>query len=224
MEYYRLKNYGQLHTAKVPPRIQLSAITWLSRQLGMASFPRYLARLAAEEKRWKEFRFSEAEKRGITHEEFIEWVQRGIATYVATVAVCGQEKGEEIYSKFTVKHGPLCWRSFFPSAADFKKCPQPWQALRGYFIEYFRVNKAEGVFDYEMAQDTDNDLHFKLTDCAWHAMFSEGGCPNLAAIGAEVDVVFLPRLLGKLGGDFKREHWICKGDTTCDWHFFRHKT
>jgi hypothetical protein len=222
--YRGLRNFGQLHTAKVPPQVQLSAVTWLAGQLGIISFPRYMTHLLSEDRRWKEFHFSEADKRGIKHKEFIEWVQKGIASYRASVGVCGQEKGEEIYSKFTEKQGLLCWESFFPTAADFAEYADPWEALRQYFLEYFRVNHSEGVFDFQVVRDTDSELHFKVIDCAWHAMFSEAGCPNLAHIGAQVDIIFLPRLLGEMGGDFRREHWICRGDTTCDWHFFQHKT
>lgn len=221
MQYTKLKNFGKLHTADTPPRVQINAITWLSGQLGITTFPRFLARVFSEDRYWKRYHFTEAAKRGITHQEFIAGVQISIATYKASIAVCGKDRGEEIYSEFTKRQGLMLWEDFFPDVKDFLRFPDPWKALRQYFVEYFRVNRQEGVFKYEVALDTDTDLHFKLTDCAWHAMFKEVGCPNLASIAASVDVVFLPRLLEKMGVDFKREHWICRGDHVCDWHFCR---
>ena len=224
MKYEQLKNFGELHTCKASARVQMSAIKWLSSELGMIKFSRFLAKMLTEERHLDTRHFRAAKERGITNDDFFEGTKTAIATYDSLLQVCGTERGAEIYNRFSKKQGVLLWEDFIPAAEDFLRFSDPWEGLRQYFLEYFRVNEREGLFRLEVVRDSESELYIKVTDCAWFSTYSEAGHPEAASVSAESDVIFLQQLLGEMGGDFKRDSWLCRGDVHCDWHFYRQKT
>ena len=223
MDYRDLKNFGVLHTCKPSARVQMSAMGWLTKELGVLKSPGFFTKMLGEGRRWEAHEFRAAEERKITDREFFEGVRSAIAAHRSLLEVYGAERGAEVYRRFAEKQGVMLWEDFIPTAQDFLDCDDPWEALRQYFLEYFRVNEREGIFRYEVVQDDDSELHIRLVDCAWFAMYGEAGCAELPGVSAQADVIFLSRLLRKMGGDFKRPCWICRGDSTCDWRFLRHR-
>jgi hypothetical protein len=45
----------------------------------------------------------------------------------------------------------------------------------------------------------------------------------VAVTSSRPNALFLRRMTNNIGGEFKRESWICRGDAVCDWDFVRHK-
>jgi hypothetical protein len=139
------------------------------------------------------------------------------------IGASGKEKAQQVYPKLTEKLGVMMYEDFLPSSKDFMKFHDLWEAFREYFRHWFAAWIRDGVAQYEVVQDTDSDFQVHLTDCAWYALWKEAGYPELAPMGAEADLVFLPRYMGEMGGDFKRDGCLCRGDPICDWHFCRDK-
>ena len=224
MEYHELKNWDRLWTPKPSARVLMASFTTLPRELGFIGTPKFVATLAAKERSWKKKRFKAVEERGLTDEEFLEGIRYTIAFYAAMIAACGKEKTSRVYPKLTEKLGVMMYEDFIPSSKDFMSFRDPWEAIRLYFRHWFMAWGREGVAQLEIVQDTDSDFQVHVTDCAWHAIWSEAGYPELAPISQQTDLIFLPRLMGEVGGDFKRQDGcLCLGDPICDWHFFRHK-
>ena len=131
----------------------------------------------------------------------------------------GEEKALEAYPKFANKMGMLVLADHFPTSEDFLKCAGPWEAVKEYFSEFFRAYERESGMRFEILQDTDTDLQVSVSDCPWDFIWREAGHPELARIHGEDMLEFLSGLMTDLGGDLRKESWLCKGDSRCDWHF-----
>jgi len=223
MKYQGLKNFGQFHIPKKTSQVQAQAATILSSELGILKFPKYMAKALTKDRHWKGHKFQAAEERGITNEEFLSGIASNVAAYTALQQVCGKSRCTQIYNRIIEKTGLAEWENWIPSARDFMDCADPWEALRHYFIEYFQANEREGVFNLEIVENSASMLRLNVTDCAWHALYTEAGCPELPTITKQAEVLFLSRFFQSMGGDFQRPSWLCRGEGHCDWQFLRYK-
>ena len=224
MEYRELKNFGEVFPVKPSARVMMAAFALIPRELGFIGTPKFAAKLQSKDRYWKKKRFKTADEKGLIHQEFTEGIRFAIAFYTALIATCGKENAAEVYWKLTEKRGAMIYEEFFPSSEDFLRCLDPWEAIRLYFLEFFQAYRGIGAMQYEVVQNTESDLQIHVSDCAWDFMSQEAGYPEIASINGQCDLIFLPRLMEGIGGDFKRESWLCKGDATCDWHFCRYKS
>jgi hypothetical protein len=224
MKCERLKNFGQLLTTKPSAKVIMASLTSVPPELGIVGTPKFLAKLEGEHRRWRTTEFQAAQARNIANPDIVEGIQSNVlAFYTTLIATCGREKALRIYTKLSEKMGLMMYEEFFPKVKDFQRCEDPWEALRGYFLEFMRTWEREGIARFEILGDSDSKFHLHLTDCALNAIYQEAGYPEVAAVGGRPNHRFLTELAEGLGGSFERESWICRGDHTCDWHFHRFK-
>ena len=223
MEYQELKNFGKLYTGNASPRVMMKAFTAIPGDLGFMGTPKFLARLQRENRYWKKRRFKTAEERGLRDKEFIEGIQYSLAVYTSLLKTCGEDKLWEFYPGLIRKLAVMMWEDFFPDTEDFLQFPDPWAALREYMLEFFRTWERGGVCRFEVLRETDEELHFRVVDCAWDAMHREYGHPDIVATTSDSELVVFPRLAQGVGGDMQNSGRICCGDSCCEWHLSRHR-
>ena len=220
MECEQLKNYGQLLTTKPSAKVLMTSLTSVPPELGIIGTPKFLTKLQGQDRRWKRTQFKAVQERGITNPDIVEGIQSNVlAFYTTLIAACGQEKALNVYSKLSEKMGLMMYEEFFPTAKDFLACQSPWNSLRDYLLEFLRTWETEGIAAFAVLENSEDEFHVHLTDCALNAIYQEAGYPEVAAIGGQANCRFLTALAEDLGGDFRREFWICRGDKVCDWHF-----
>ena len=222
-ECHELQNYGKIFTGKLSPKVLMALFTAIPKELGFIGTPKFLTKIQGKERHWKGRLAEIGEPRGITHEEFFEGFEYVLASYTAIVATCGDNKGDDAYTKLTAKIAGPSYAEFFPSAKDFRKCPDHWEAVREYFLEFLRAYDRENIMRFKVVQSTDGEFHARLSECIIQDMFGEVGYRHVAFISCDALRIFIADLCRDLGGDFKRECHICKGDAECDWHFYRQK-
>jgi hypothetical protein len=224
VEYSELKHFGELYYPKNSPKIWTTFLTTMPKELGVLGTPKFMTKMGSQDRYWKEdFHFKTVEERGIAHQEFLDGARFSIACYTTLLAVTDKQKAMEIYPTLADKMWVLQWEEFLPSAKEFRRFPDPWEAFREYFHEFFRAHQREGVKRYNIIENTDTEFHVQLTDCAWDAMFREAGHPEPQCMHGQAEGTCLARLSAKMGFHFKRESSLCCGDTTCDWHFYSRK-
>lgn len=224
MDYRELKNFGEFYTGKASPTVMMRAMASLPKDMGFVGAPKILARLQKKERYWKKQRFKAAEERGFTNEEFIQSMRYGLAVHTALIEVLGDEKGMEATRTFGGRMGRMVFEEFLPTAEDFLRCPDPWDAVRRYFLEFFQVNEREGAMRFEVVQDTDRHFQVHVTDCAWEFIWGKAGYSELLVVRNHSECTVLSRMMDAMGSMFNRSSCLCTGDATCDWHFYRHKT
>jgi hypothetical protein len=221
VEVSELKNYGKSLTGKASAKVMMALFTAVPSELGIIGTPKFIAKLQRKEKYWRDYPFKTIEEKGIKNEEIIGGIRYSVAFYTSLVDSVGREKTLKAYPKLGEKMGFMMNEEFFPSAKDFRKCPDPFEALRLYLLELFRVWESEGVCQYEVLANTDTEFHAHLSYCAFDAMHHEAGCREAMEMASRGDAKFLPRLAKGLGCEFLRENQLCAGDPVCDWHFRR---
>ena len=221
MHYSELKNYGVMFTPEPSPKAMMTSFAVLPQEVGILGTPKFMVKLGNQERKWKKRTFKAAVDRGITHEKFISSLHTPLAFANALKQTCGREKTLNIYKKLAEKMGVMVWEEQMPSPEDFLRCINPWEALLSYMREVFRLWNEERVILSEVATDTEEELHLRVVDCAWHSAYCEGGFPEMGPIGGQADVTFMGQLTESLGGSFERECWLCRGDAHCDWRFSR---
>jgi hypothetical protein len=223
MEYYELDNYGKIYTGKLSAKVMMAVLTSVPKELGFIGTPKFLTKIQGREKYWKGRLARLAEPKGITNTEFVEGIEWNMAFFSSLVATLGKEKAPEAYSKLVEKLAVLQYEDFFPVAKDFKTCPEPWEALRGYFLEFLRTNDRENVMHHEIVRDNDQEFYPQVTYCAVQDLYTEAGHPEVALRVCVANHIFMTKVSQDLRGDFKRERRLCAGDGVCDWHFLRQR-
>jgi hypothetical protein len=223
MEYQELKNFGEMLTPNPSRRVTAAVLLSIPKELGFVGTPTFAKQIASKQKQWKKRQFEAVQQRGLTHQKFLDGMGSAIAFYAAIVGTRGKEKATDVYSTLAEKMSVMMYEDFMPSAEDFRRCPDPWEALREYFLALFRRYEQEHVMRIEVIQNTESDLQIHISDCAWEFMSREAGYPEMAPMSGQGDVVFLPRLMKAIGGDFNRRSCLCAGDPVCDWHFTRQR-
>jgi hypothetical protein len=223
MHHHELRNYGNIFTGKLSARVVMAIFTSVPKELGFIGTPKFLTKMQGKERQWKGKLAKIGKPRGITHKEFFEAHEHSLAFYTALEAARGEEKALEAYSKLHDKIGVLGYEEFFPSAEDFRSCYDHWQAVREYFLEFLQAYVRENIVRFEVLQSPDDEFHAHLSECAIQDMYGEVGYRHAAFISCDALRIFIADLCRDLGGDFKRECHICKGDAECDWHFYRQK-
>ena len=223
MDYTLLRNFGELFTPRTSMAALIAAYMAVPRDLEFVGTPQFTAILRSKDEYWRKKEFETAAQRGFTRRDFIDPMRYSLAFYDALLEACGEEKTTEIYPKFAQSIGVMIFEEFMPAAEDFLHCPDPWVAIRQYFGEFFQAYERAGGMRHNIVQDTDSEFRVHVTDCPWEFICREAGYPDLPPITGQAECTFLTQLMSELGGDFKRESWLCRGDPTCDWHFWRPK-
>ena len=223
MEYHELQNYGKIYTGKLSAKVMMAVFTSVPKELGFIGTPKFLTKMQGKERYWKGRLAKIAEPRGITNSEFVEGNEWNLGFFSALVATLGEERALEAYSKLVEKLAVIQYEDFYPTAKNFQACRDPWEALRGYFLEFLRTNDKENTMRFEVVKDSDKEFHLEVTYCAVQALYEEAGQPKIASRVCEANRTFLAKVSNALGGAFKRERRLCVGDSVCDWHFLRHE-
>ena len=224
MEYHELRNYSKLYSAKPSPKIAMSILTFVPKELGFIGTPKFVAKMQGKERHWNKIEFKEVEERGIVEHDFLDGIRRAIVFYTTLIATCGKPKALRVYPKVTEKLGLLTYRDFMPTAKDFLACPDSWDAFRRYYLELFRAYDRARIMDIEILQNSDTDLQIEVSYCAYESIWREIGYPEITPTNDQVERAFYPQLIEDTGGHFERASCLCNGDSTCDWHFCRYKT
>ena len=224
MEYRELKNFGEYFTEKPSTRVVITGFASLPKDLGITAMPKVLASIRRKERYWKKVRFKSAEERGFTNQDFMGTMRYALTIYTAALEALGSERTSQVYWKYVRDNAIMISEEFFPAAEDFMRCEDPWEAVRQYFLEFFRAQEREGAMAFDVVQDTSSEFQVYVTDCVRECIWREAGYPELTPFTGELERVFFARLMGGMGGDFRRECRICEGDPVCDWHFYRYKS
>ena len=217
MDCTELRNWGKCWTGKASPKVLMGTFSWLPIEIGLR-MPKFLIKFPTEDRKWKKRKFNTP----ATYPEFLEGIRYTLAFYGALEKSCGKNRALVIWDKLMKRAGVEIYEEFLPEAKDFAKCGDPWQTTLVYLRDsFFAMQRDEKVIEYEVVKDTPDELQFHVSRCAWHDIPCEAGWDYLPPINGQVDLEFLPRFAESVGGSFKRDSWLCKGDKVCDFHFYR---
>jgi hypothetical protein len=223
MKAFELKNYGipltEMHKTvplEVFKRMRDASIKISKKHMGF--FKRFkMGRIMRKEK--KRFLYAnlfEVKEKGLKDDRFIMMVVGKAALFSGLSKVVGKEKALEIDKEFTDATSLERISHMVPSAEDLLKCDDPFAALKEWILEYWKANKGANIFEYEIAEDSENILQIKCLYCAFDKISQLVDEKESALSVCQWDDLLFSTWNKELGIKYTRPTSLAKGDTCCD--------
>ncbi len=226
MKVEDLKNYGRSYAETMPhlPKqvdklIKKASFRVVRKHLGMIGSLRLLMRTGWEKKQFEKVDLGSVRQRGLSSAPFIQFMLQNTAMYSALKRMVGSEKARTIfYEIMDNASGPMN-EAILPSGNEMEEEGNPFQAFRDYVIAFFEAEKADGLHDYEIAEDSDKALAINVTYCAFCEIPRLCGILEACDPTCYGDEVFFPGYLEPLGIRFVRTQTLGRGGDLCDFRF-----
>ncbi|NIM11833.1 MAG: hypothetical protein GTO45_06915 [Candidatus Aminicenantes bacterium] len=226
MKAFELKNYGKPlaeMNKTVPMEVQqrMHDTSFKISKKHMGFFKRLkMARIMRKErKRFLYVNLFEVKEKGLKDDRFIMTVVRKAAYFSALSKVVGMEKALEIDKELAYATSLEGLSHMLPSAEDLLKCDDPFAALKEWIIEYWKANKGAKIFEYEIAEDSENVLHINCLYCAFDKISELVEEKESALSVCHWDDLLFSTWDKELGIKYTRTKALAKGDTCCDFRF-----
>lgn len=226
MEVKDLKNYGKsLNTCwkEIPDKIKKEAkkisMKIMRNHLGLKKMASFGLKFSKERKRLLEIDLSKIREKGDVDEEFINMMIDGAAMYIALTEFVGKEKTLEINKEITEATAIIIMSKLGPSAEDLKTFDNPLLAFKEWLLELYKMDKKEGIHDFEAVEENADVFQMNVTYCAYAEIPKLLGAPEAALASCYSDEIFFPSMLKPLGIQFLRKGTLARGDKYCDFRF-----
>jgi hypothetical protein len=169
-----------------------------------------------ERKRFLYANLFEVKEKGLKDDRFIMTIVGKAAYFSGLSKVMGKEKALEIDKELADATSLERLSHMLPSAEDLLKCDDPYAALKEWIIEYWKANKGANIFEYEIAEDSENVLQINCLYCAFAkiSQLVEEKESTLSICHLD-DLIF--STWDKVPGiKYTRTKALAKGDTCCD--------
>jgi hypothetical protein len=91
-------------------------------------------------------------------------------------------------------------------------------------IAWFNAMNDEGTFKVSEIREEKDKLTIIVNECANCVYGSAYNCPDIAKLGCDHDLAGYPVIMDRIKGEFRRPHTLAKGDSFCDFTFYRKGT
>ncbi len=228
MEVHDIKNY------KVPLTDMMDAIptkTKLGLMIGVfkimkshmsfSDFIRFASLFSKEKKRLTKVDLWSLREKGLKNESFIKQQVDTVAAYSAMSALKGKDRALEIFFEIMGTAAKKVYLGWMPEPEDFRKCGDPFEAFKQWYMAMSDVSKAVGGGDYEMITNDKDVLHFTVPYCPWYDIARLLGMEEAALISCHADEEALPDYCRRMGIKYERTKALGHGDDCCEYRYER---
>ena len=230
MEVKDLKNYGvpltdMMDTIPIRTKLGLMAgvFTIMKRHMGLVDYVRFMGLFTKEKRRLAQIDLGVLRKKGLTNESFIKQQVDTVAAYSAMSAMMGRDKALEIFFEIMGTAARKVYVGWMPSPEDIRKCADPFEAFKQWYLAMSDASKAVGGGDYETKINNKDVFHFTASYCPWYTIARLLGIEEAALISCHADEAALPDYCQQMGIKYKRAKALGQGDDCCDYRFERIK-
>ena len=192
------------------------------RELGFISLLKMGWRMRKEAKRMKKHDWSRLRERGLTDQGLLDSLIEDIAVMKALAEMLGMERASEVYRRILDRIAYDYITVAMPSIEEFKACGDAFKSFKEYFKAGNAANEHAGLYEVEIAEDTDDVFVYNIKYCAWREVANEFGDPYLCyPASCYSDEAWMPRFATEGGWEFKRTGTLATGAPVCDFRFER---
>lgn len=228
MKIKDLKNYGKsllAMMAGVPQEIMKgvsdASFNLVEQHLNSDDLKRFISTLPAEKEKMLRTNLSNIRKKGLNSGEFIYQQVEWAASFATISNIIGREQALKLFIEITVQTYPKLFSAVFPNPEDLKKYDYPFNAFKEWFSAMMEANKNAGLFDYEIAKNTQDVLQINCTWCAWYETYKQLGVEEACIPVCHADDAFYPAYFRQTNIKYKRTKTIGWGNDCCDFCFER---
>jgi hypothetical protein len=230
MDVKDLKNYGvdaASTVASLPPEVRerMEAVSRrvALKRLGLIKALHLPGLIKEEERKMRDVDLASLRERGLDNEAFLAQVRSQVAAFAAIARLVGTEKAVAVFEEVMREVGGELGAAQTPTAADFKRCGEPFAAFRAYFEAAMAANRRAGVLEYEVVEDGDDAVQYDVTSCALCELAELLGHPEAARHFCLSDDLHFPEIGREIGLRFLRAGTLARGDRRCDFRFERER-
>jgi hypothetical protein len=229
MKVEELTNYGKgavefMSDPELMKRGRKLIMREFRRELGIISLLKMGWMMKKEARRMKNHDWSRLRERGLTDQEFLDWLIESMAVMKALADMLGMERASEVFRRISDRTAYDLSTSGFPSVEELKACGDAFKSFKEYWKAANAANERAGLHEVEIAEDTDDVLVCNYKYCVWREIANEFGDPYLCyPSSCYGDEAWLPRFGAEGGWEFKRTGTLATGAPFCDFRFKRVK-
>jgi hypothetical protein len=229
MKVEELTNYGKglIDTTTAPEFVKRTnrlMMRELRRELGLIGLLKMGWRMRKEARRMKKHDWSKLRERGFTDQGYLDRLIVGMAVAKALADMLGMERASEVYRRIWDRTAYDFMTTLHPSIEELKACGDAFKAFKEYMKALDAANGRAGLYEVEIAEDSDDVFVCNYKYCVWREIANEFGDPYLCYIAnCYTDEAWQPRFAGEGGWEFKRTGTLATGAPVCDFRFERLK-
>jgi hypothetical protein len=192
------------------------------RELGLIGLLKMGWRMRKEASRMKKHDWSRLRERGLTDQEFLDWLIESMAGMKALADMLGMERASEVFRRIDDRIAYDMSTAAMPSIEELKACGDAFKAFKEYWKAANAANERAGLHEIEIVEDTDDVFVCNYKYCVWREIANEFGDPYLCyPSSCYGDEVWIPRFAHEGGWEFKRTGTLATGAPFCDFRFER---
>lgn len=207
----------------VPQEIQRAisdtSFNIMKKYLNSDDLKRFTVSLEAEKEKILKMNLSSVREKGLNSEDFIHQQIDWAASFSTISNIIGREKALIIFRVITEQTYPKLFSAMFPDPEDLEKYNDPFNAFKEWFLAMMDANKKIGLFDYEIAKNTQHILQMNCIWCAWHETYKQVGVEEACIPVCHADDAFYPDYFRQTGIRYKRTKTLGWGNDCCDFRF-----
>ena len=165
---------------------------------------------------------SELETRGLNNERLINFVVEQTAFFLSLETLTNEKEAVEILQGMSEVTSPLMEGQIYPSVEDLVQLVDPFEGFKQFFLKGFEANKSNGIHDFEIVKNKENEFQVNCTYCAFAEIpLLLTGSTKPAIPSCYYDDLIFPKWKDKLGISYSRSNTIARGGRVCDFRFIR---
>ena len=227
MEVEELKNYGK--PLKIPGevpkdirnKVENESINIIKKNVGWMKLIKIILLTMKDEWKMSHHDWSALREKGMDDRKFLEGQVEMTALFSAVSETTGKEKALKIFKEIIEMGGPEEMGSIMPKPEEFKKVGDPFEAFKKYFMALVKVDKEEGIHNFEVIEDTKDAFQVNITYCAYCEIAKQLGIVEACQPSCDADDVFFPKFCEEMGFKFVRKGTLARGDKVCDFRYER---
>ena len=226
MKVEELRNYGKTlaemmeenwNTLEKPYKKEFLKI--IRKDLGLLGGLRLWFFTRQEQKRLSSVDLTSMIEKGLKSQFFIDAFMGNTAGFSAMKKIVGKEKTLAIQHEVMDKVAYSINEIFYPPINQLKDMEDTFAAFRDYMAAMFSSQKAAGLHDFEVIENSEDTFAINITYCALCEIPRLCGVIEACDPNCYSDDVFFPKYGEPLGIRYSRTKTLSRGGDCCDYRF-----
>lgn len=191
----------------------------IKKKLGFFKSLRMRSAFKKHRKRFMFANYFEVKEKGMKNERILVNIISRAHQFAALVTLIGQEKALELSNEIADIANPKFFPVILPGADDFKETANVFESLKEWLTGYYKANKRQGIFEYEIKENTDKVFQINCLYCAFdkvNRIVEETGSTQTQC---RADDAFFNYFQETLGLKYTRTGALADGDKCCQFRF-----
>lgn len=208
---------------EVPKEIYLEFnkenIRIIKKNIGFFKRLKIMRTLKKKGRKFLESEFKVVREKGLKDNRYLYPLVGKASYFSAMCDVIGKEKTIEIDKELSVVSARLRLPHMMPSVESIMAFENPFAAFKEWLIAYFKANKNEGIYEFDVVENTEKAFQVNCTYCAYCKIGEIVGVKESAVGLCQLDESLFSYYEKIPGLKYTRSSSLMQGGSCCDFRF-----